>query len=167
MKWTIALILAVEAQEVAEEAEKHCSDLPRFVRWMDEFMVTCQSAPDMQWFDSCAWVTCACLQRALLVPVPNDEIQPCLSQGMATDPPQIKLSHETFLYAMMRTCWARTDDLAQPCGRCDMYRDERAECRTTVQQAPVTATPPTLAPRGVQSSAALVGALLIFIGIGA
>jgi hypothetical protein len=161
MKWTIALILAVEAQEVAEEAEKHCSDLPRFVRWMDEFMVTCQSSPDMQWFDSCAWVTCACLQRSLLVPVPNDEIQPCLSQGMATDPPQIKLSHETFLYAMMRTCWARTDDLAQPCGRCDMYRDERAECKQTVQQAPVT-TPPTLAPK-VVASAAVVGALLLFI----
>jgi hypothetical protein len=42
-----------------------------------------------------------------------------------------------------------------------MYRDERAECVQTVQQAPVT-TPPTLAPR-VVASAALAGALLVFL----
>jgi len=128
---------------------------------MDEFKSTCETKADMEWFESCAWVTCPCLQRALLVPVPNEEIEPCLTQGMALEPPTITLRHQEFLYAMMRTCWARTEDLGQPCGPCDMYRFERIECATEEDKPEVT-QPPTLPPT-VTSGVALTGIALTLL----
>lgn len=157
MRWCL---LAGLVQVNAQVAAVQCSDMDRFVRWMEEFMKSCQTSQEMAWFESCAWVTCPCLQRALLVPVPNEEIEPCLTQGMELSPPVVTLEHEEFLYAMMRVCWARTEDLAQPCGPCDMYRIERDECNLGEEEPPDPTLPPTLPPRN-SHSAALLGALAL------
>jgi len=151
MRW-LSLLTLVVASNV------QCSDLERFVRWFDEFMNGCATGPDMNWFETCSWVKCPCLQKALLAPVPNEEVQPCYEQGMGLMPPVITPVHQQFTLALMQTCQARTDELSAPCGVCDRYRDERVECREDNEMGDAETPIPTLPPQ--DSNAYMFGLVL-------
>lgn len=108
-----------------------CSQLDKYVLWIEEFMEECAehpavSAQDGGWFDTCSWVECKCLWHALKVPVPNEEISICFEHGLRLE--RVQTAHQQFILAMMNTCAARTTELSAPCGECDAYRSQRAEC---------------------------------------
>lgn len=69
-----------------EAAADPCSDLDRFVYWINEMKTACstetRSYKQMDWFASCDWVTCECLYQALKVPVPVGEVTDCYQEGM-------------------------------------------------------------------------------------
>jgi len=78
------------------------------------------------WFDNCDWVTCECVNLALSVPVPNSEVAQCFEQGMKLQ--KVTREHQQFTFALMQTCFGRTEELGKPCGTCDKFRSERIEC---------------------------------------
>lgn len=104
-----------------------CSDLVRYVQWVEEFASVCHPGEGRNYFADCEWVTCDCLWGSLSAPVPDNEVVACFEQGMKVE--RISKGAQQFTYALMQTCRARTLFLSQPCGECDQYRAERSECQ--------------------------------------
>lgn len=105
-----------------------CSDLERYVQWLEEFAKVCrpEEGGDLVIFENCDWVNCECLWGSLSAPVPDNEVVPCFEQGMKVE--RISTYAQQFSYALMQTCRARTLELSKPCGECDQYRKAREEC---------------------------------------
>mmetsp|Transcript_56692 Transcript_56692/g.124296 ORF Transcript_56692/g.124296 Transcript_56692/m.124296 type:complete len:165 (+) Transcript_56692:34-528(+) len=100
-----------------------CSQFDQYIAWLDSFMTGCGSG---SWFDNCDWVTCECVNLALSVPVPNSEVAQCFEQGMKLQ--KVTREHQQFTFALMQTCYGKTEELGKPCGTCDKFRSERIEC---------------------------------------
>lgn len=102
-----------------------CPDLPRFQRWMEEFVKRCGVPSE----DSCDWITCDCLLVSLQVPVNLSSVPICFENGLES----FSIEQRNVTSQMLRgsACGTRTRELGEPCGQCDGTRMERPECSNT------------------------------------
>eukprot|EP00434_Breviolum_minutum_P006551 symbB.v1.2.005781.t4/scaffold289.1/size287290/26 len=103
-----------------------CSSLQAYVDWVGQWKTTCQPAnpvpsANFSWFSSCSWIDCECLWGALAAPVATDELAPCFEEALLKS--LLDQDVKWFVTSLLRTCRVYTDQLSQPCGQCDKYKD--------------------------------------------
>mmetsp|Transcript_85694 Transcript_85694/g.136014 ORF Transcript_85694/g.136014 Transcript_85694/m.136014 type:complete len:135 (+) Transcript_85694:49-453(+) len=101
-----------------------CSNLQPYVDWVGQWKTACQpagSTSNFSWFSSCSWIDCECLWGALSAPVATDELAPCFEEALLKS--LLDQDVKWFMTSLLRTCRSYTNELSQPCGKCDKYRD--------------------------------------------